>query len=325
LYVDDFAHWYEAEYFDLELVAMLESYYGKLSIARGEKGIYVGVEYHYNYPDGSVALSMDKYLTKVFKDFNVQKGSATPTATDFMNINHESPRIDSKRFASGVMTVFYAALRVRKDVLFPITVLATRIVDAREDDLKKFTRVLRYLYETKDYVVVLRTRGTRLIFSVDASYAIHENSRSHSGLHVTLGGDVPPELGYGGPIFTRSNSQKLVALSSYEAELNAIHNNIMFVAPLRLFMSEIGYDQSKPSLLLQDNQATIHSILHGPSAGGRAAHVRVRINNLKEYCDGGELLPYWVATEEMSADGLTKAFSSVNSQPVLQRLLNNYR
>jgi hypothetical protein len=75
LYVDDFAHWYEADYFDQELIAMLESYYGKLTVAKGDKGIYVGVEYHYNYANGSVALSMDKYLTKVFKDFNVQKGS----------------------------------------------------------------------------------------------------------------------------------------------------------------------------------------------------------------------------------------------------------
>ena len=324
LYVDDFAHWYEDSRFDDKLIAVLEEHYGKLTVSKGDSGIYVGVEFDYNRQDRSVVLSMRKYLSKVLKDFNVQKGSPTPTSHDFMTLDESSPRVDSKRFASCVMTLFYLALRIRKDILFPITVLAMRIVDAREADLKKFTKLLRYLHETQHYVNVLRTRGTRLIFSIDASYAIHHNSRSHSGFHLTLGGDEPLELGYGGPIFCRSTVQKLVANSSFEAEVNAVHQNISYVSPLRMFMSELNFDQEQPSLLLQDNQATIHTFVNGPSLNSRAAHVRMRINNVKEYQDGGELEVRYDESGNMTSDPLTKCKSAVADAYCLQRLLNNY-
>jgi hypothetical protein len=324
LYVDDFAHWHEDKLFDKKLIAMLETHYGKLVISESDSGIYVGVEFDYNREDRSVVLSMNKYLSKVLKDFNVQKGSSTPTSHDFMTLDEDSPRIDSKRFASCVMTLFYLALRIRKDILFPITVLATRITDARESDLKKFTKLLRYLYETQSYVNVLRTRGTRLIFSIDASYAIHANSRSHSGFFLTLGGDDTLELGYGGPIFCRSTVQKLVANSSFESEVNAVHQNISYVAPLRSFMSELNFDQEQPSLLLQDNQATIHTLVNGPSLNSRAAHVRMRINNIHEYVVGGELEVRYAKSEDMVADALTKCHSATSHTSSLQRLLNNF-
>jgi hypothetical protein len=320
LYVDDFAHWFEKEGFDRDLISMLESHYGKLTISKGDAGIYVGVEFDYNRRDKSVKLTMNKYLNKFFKDFSVDRGSRTPTSHDFMVVDESSPRIDSKRFASCVMTLYYLALRVRKDILFPITVLATRIVDAREHDLKKFTKLARYLFATQDYAVVLRPRGTKLVFIIDAAYLVHpSNSRSHTGFVLTMGRD---ETDYGGPIFCRSTVQKLIANSSFEAEANGVHQNISYVSPLRLFMSEIGIDQGEASLLGQDNKAAIHTYVNGPSASMKAAHVRMRINNVKEYIEGGELAVKYIKSEDMIADALTKCHSSIADGKALQRLLN---
>jgi len=130
------------------------------------------------------------------------------------------------------------------------------------------------------------------------------------------------EHDYGGPIFCRSVVQKLIANSSFEAEANGVHQNISFVSPLRLFLSEVGIDQQDPSLLLQDNQAAIHTYNKGPSASMKAAHVRMRINNVKEYIDGGELEVRYVKSEDMIADSLTKSHSAVADGKALQRLLN---
>jgi hypothetical protein len=265
---------------------------------------------------------MNKYVDKLLRDFNVQKGASTPVAADFMDRDLDSPRVDSKVFASGVMSLYYLALRVRKDLLFPITVLSMRIQDCREDDVSKMVRLYSYLYATRGQGVVLKTRGVTLVYSIDASYAIHDNARSHTGFYVTLGDGGPPPPGYGGPIHCKSVVQKLVTLSSFEAELNAIHQCVQYFYDFRVIMCDLGFDQLDPSILLQDNMATIQVVTNGPSVQSRSRHVNVRIFNVKQMVDWGMLTVVYQATEDMLADVLTKPFFSRASLGLLQRLLN---
>ena len=261
-------------------------------------------------------------LLPLISDYNIQKGSETPVGGDFMDIDPESPKVDSKVFASGVMSLYYLALRVRRDILFAVTYLSMRIQDAREKDMKKLMKIFRYIYATRDYHVILRCKGTTLVFYVDASYAIHHNARSHTGFYFTLSeGDVPRD-GFNSPIFGKSLVQKLVSLSSFEAELNAVHQIVQFFYLLRQFLQEIGFDQSLPSLLLQDNQATIHVMNHGPSQQSRSRHLNVRIWNLKQLVDTKMIKIIYVPTDEMLADALTKPYSARSSMIVLKRLLN---
>ena len=57
-------------------------------------------------------------------------------------------------------------------------------------------------------------------------------------------GFLPPH--YGGPIVVRSHVQKLVTLSSCEAELNAVHQYQHQFHYLRSLMTDFGFDQSLP-------------------------------------------------------------------------------
>jgi len=263
---------------------------------------------------------MKKYIDKLLKDFNVQSSSAMPTAGDFMDFNDSLPRVDSKVFASGVMSLYYLALRTRKDILFPITVLSTRIQHCNQRDVDKLIKLYKYVYGTQDYHVVLRCRGTTLLFSIDASYATHSNARSHTGLCISLcdGENVD----YGGPIHCKSVVQKLVTLSSFEAELNAIHQCIGYFYSLRQMLSELGFNQDTPSILLQDNQATMHVINNGPSSNSRSRHSNVRVFNLKQMVDWRVFKVVYQPTEEMISDVLTKSFSSRAAIPAMVRLLN---
>jgi len=322
LYVDDLAHFHEEPSMQESLMAVLSKSYGQLTAETGDIGIYIGVEYSYDRKEKSVRLTMSKYVNKLLADFNVQKGASTPTAGDFMERDESSPAVDPKVYASGVMSLYYLALRVRKDLLFPVTVLSMRIQDCRQDDVSKLARLYAYLFSTRCQGVVLKTRGVDLVYSIDASYATHLNGRSHTGFYVTLGDGGPPPDGFGGPIHCRSVVQKLVTLSSYEAELNAIHQSVQYFYDLRLLMSDLGFDQDKPSILLQDNQATIQVVTHGPSAQSRSRHVNVRIWNVKQMVDWGMLLIKYQSTDDMLADVLTKPFNSRASLGLLRRLLN---
>ena len=291
-----------------------------MTVEQGDSGIYIGIEYEYDRKDKSVKLSMNKYVTKLLKDFNVQSASAMPTAADFMEFDDTLPRVDSKVYASGVMSLYYLALRVRKDILYPVTVLSTRIQSCNQRDVDKLIKLYKYVYGTQDYHVVLRCRGTTLLFSIDASYATHANGRSHTGFCVSLCDGV--DLTYGGPIHAKSVVQKLVTLSSFEAELNAIHQCVGYFYALRLMLSELGFDQDSPSILLQDNQATIQVINNGPSLQSRSRHVTVRISNLKQLVDWAVLVVKYQSTDLMISDALTKSFSSRAALQFLKRLLN---
>jgi hypothetical protein len=323
LHVDDIAHFYELPKFQVELEAALTREYGPPTVQRGNSGTYLGVEYEYDRDDGSVRLTMKKYIDKLLAQYNVQKASATPASADFMDIDTESPRYDSKKFASLVMAIYYMAARVRKDILFHVTVLACRISDCRDSDLKKLNKIMRYLYGTRERGIVLRCRGTTLHFHVDAAYSIHANARSHSGLYVTLGGEELNPPGIGGPIFCRSVTQKLVTLSSFEAELNAVHQNVTHIPLFRSLMADLGFDQSGPSILFQDNQATILVIQRGQTFKGRSKHIDVRYFYIKELIDAGVIRVVYCPTALMLADALSKNMHSLVELVLLRSLCND--
>jgi hypothetical protein len=163
-----------------------------------------------------------------------------------------------------------------------------------------------------------------LHFYIDAAYAIHANARSHSGMYVTLGGDEYDPSSIAGPIFARSVSQKLVTLSSFEAELNAVHQKVMFITLFRSILSDLGFDQTKPSLLLQDNQATILVINRGQEFKGRSKHIDVRYFYITELIQSGVIQVVYCPTNEMIADGLSKNIHSQVDLHLLQSICNDF-
>jgi len=162
------------------------------------------------------------------------------------------------------------------------------------------------------------------MFSVDASYAVHSNSRSHSGLHVTLGGENDNDPRYGGPIWCRSLVQRLVSQSSFESEINAVHQMNESYIVMRSLMSDFGFDQSDPSILLQDNQATIGVLIRGSNFKGRAKHVNVRVHVAHQLQEAGAIVIVWVKSEDMQADALTKNMHGPTGAKSNERLQHDY-
>src|SRR5210317_2281983 len=68
-----------------------------------------------------------------------------------------------------------------------------------------------YLKRTKDFDLKLSTANMKLLkWHIDASYAVHNDLRSHTGRNFTMGK---------GTIYGKSSKQKLNVKSSTEAEL----------------------------------------------------------------------------------------------------------
>ena len=75
------------------------------------------------------------------------------------------------------------------DILLPVSFLCTRVREPTQDDLRKLKRVHRYLAGTADLPLRLSICDDYLFTAyVDASYAVHEDMKSHSGMVYTAGG-----------------------------------------------------------------------------------------------------------------------------------------
>jgi Reverse transcriptase (RNA-dependent DNA polymerase) len=329
IHVDDIFHVTDMEGAQALLVQTLTSKYGPPTMQEGDSGVFIGIEYQFNRRNHSVRLTMIKHVDKILAKHAISKGSRSPASVNFLEID-ESPRIPQNNFASTVMSLYFMAQRVRPDLLFPVTFMTTRITACNETDEKKLIKLLRYLFATRTRGIVLRPTGTRLIFAIDASYNILPRSRSAAGLHVTLGSisdqhDLDRSLPSSetGPVFFRCNILKQVSTSSFEAELNAVHLFRGWVLTSRQLLAEFGFNQDEPSLILQDNGATLLSLRRGRVFHGRSTAIDMRYYKQHEYQIDGILVFGRSSSDDIASDPLTKPMTSTKDQPKLARICND--
>jgi hypothetical protein len=88
-------------------------------------------------------------------------------------------------------------------------------------------------------------------------------------------------------------------------------------------MADLGFDQSGPSILFQDNQATILVIQRGQTFKGRSKHIDVRYFYIKELIDAGVIRVEYCPTALMLADALSKNMHSLVELVLLRSLCND--
>ena len=116
--------------------------------------------------------------------------------------------------------------------------------------------------------MILRSDGTgRLMWSIDGSFAVHEDFRSHTGITLTMGQ---------GAITSASTKQKINTRSSTETEIVSVDDGIGPVIWTVYFMQYQGY-RIKENIIYQDNKSAILMENNGrASAGKRSRHMNIK-------------------------------------------------
>ena len=92
---------------------------------------------------------------------------------------------------------------------------------------------MKYLNQTKTDVRVIACDNIENIFTwVDASFAVHNNMRSHTGGNMSFGWGV---------LHAKSSKQKLNTKSSTEAEVVGLSEYLPYNLWLLHFLNEQGY------------------------------------------------------------------------------------
>jgi len=97
------------------------------------------------------------------------------------------------------------------------------------DDYKKLTRTTRYLRATSGLEITLEADNpARINWWVGASFALHPNIQSHTGVVMTFGG---------GDFYESSTKKKLNTKRSTEAELVPVNNALPQVSSTTQFLN----------------------------------------------------------------------------------------
>ncbi|KAL9997937.1 putative RNA-directed DNA polymerase [Helianthus debilis subsp. tardiflorus] len=134
--------------------------------------------------------------------------------------------------------------------------------------------------------------------------------RSTSGYFTLVGGNL---------VTWRSKKQKVVALSSAEAEFRGIARGLTEVLWVRKLLTEIGFPQNKSNQILCDNKAAIQ-ISENPVQHDRTKHIEVDRNFIKEKIETGVIELPFVRSEDQLADILTKAVNGRTFSKCLGKL-----
>lgn len=285
------------------------------NIKKNRRLFYTGMTMDFESEPGHVLVSQEKFIEDLLESVDSDKVYSSPaTANLFVTQENQASHSaeDSRvppdvvtKFHSEVAKLLYLAKRTRPDILTTVSFLATRVQNPDSHDISKLNRVLGYLKSTSDYKLRLNANFKQVVAHVDASFAVHANAVSHTGVVITLGS---------GAVFAKSTKQRLVTKSSTEAELVGLSDGLSQIIWSRNFLQAQGFS-NEPAIVYQDNKSAMLLANKGTSASERSRHINIRYFFIKDKIDSGEVTIKYMSTSQIISDGLTKplhgaAFSS---------------
>jgi len=206
-----------------------------------------------------------------------------------------------------VAKLLYLAKRARLDILTIVTYLCTWVQHATIEDERKLARVLGYLKGTVGRALLLRKLSMKcmVVAYVDAAYALHSDSKSHTGVVIYVGGTL---------VYVASRKQKCMSKSPTEAELIALTDNLGLVELFQEFVEFVTKKKTQPPVVYQNCNAVVMLVTKG---GGklRTKHLRARMHLGKEMVDEEGNKVVYKSAEGMEADGFSKPYNPAKHKP----------
>lgn len=161
--------------------------------------------------------------------------------------------------------------------------------------------LLRYLKATQNHGIHYKAASStptipRLSTYFDAAYANSLNKKSYTGI---------VHLIHGSPVSWTSNKQRVVALSTCEAEYLAASMATQQTNWLRRPLWDLNTPEPSPTPLFIDNRAAI-LVANNTTPTKRRKFIDIRHHHLHGHIERGLIQPQHVPTQDNLADGFTK-------------------
>ena len=204
--------------------------------------------------------------------------------------------MDAVPYASAVGSLMYAMVSTIPDIAQAVGVVSRHLQNPGREHWAAVKWILRYLAGTTDYALCFGTNDLSLQGFVDADHAGDmDTGRSTTGYVFTFSGAA---------VSWMSQLQKVVALSTTEAEYMAITEATKEIMWLQNYLEELHLPQDA-STLWSDSQSAVH-LAKNAAFHSRTRHINRRYHFIRDALRNEELQLKKINGSENPADMLTK-------------------
>ena len=273
----------------------------------GQAKRILGIDIKRRRPD-VIMLSQKNYLVKVLQKFNMDKAKpvSIPLSPQFKLSKDLAPKTEQERsymdsvpFASGVGSLMYAMVCTRPDLAYAMSIISRFIADPGEEHWNALKWIFRYVKGTLDLGLIYKCKSQNkdeVVGYVDSDYAgCIDTRRSLTGYVFTV---------QGGCVSWKANLQKVVALSSTEAEYMAATEAIKEAIWLKGLTKELGFN-SDDLFVHCDNQSALH-LMKNPMFHERSKHIDIKLHFIRDVIASKEVQVKKIDTKHNPADMFTK-------------------
>ncbi|CAB4034655.1 Hypothetical predicted protein [Paramuricea clavata] len=286
---------------------------------RGDLNCFLGMQILRSHD--KITVDQTKYIETVLQEFNMSdcKAVATPGEVNLKLVksNEGKKLVDPKLYRSLVGSLLFIGKQTRPDILNIVNQLSRFLDKPDESHWKAAKRVLRYLKGTTDLrLTFLKNSSCDIVGDSDADWSGDLNDRkSTTGYYFKFEGN-------GGAISWEVKKQATVALSTAEAEYQAMAAAAQEAIYLRALLKDFGFPMEKATDIGEDNQSCI-KMCHNPVMHKRSKLIDTKLHFIRERVENKEIKIHYVPTEEMTADILTKSLPRVKVAKHRTVLLGN--
>ncbi|KAM6546251.1 hypothetical protein CsatB_026987 [Cannabis sativa] len=207
--------------------------------------------------------------------------------------------MDGIPYANCVGCLMYVMVCTRPDLAYAMSIVSRFVANPGQLHWEAVKWVMRYVKGSLNMGLIYKTTekgGCEVEGFIDSDYAgCIDTKRSLTGYIFTA---------LGGCISWKSNLQKVVALSSTEAEYMAATEAIKEALWLKGLSKELGFS-SEDMTIHCDNQSALH-LMKNPMFHDRSKHIDIKLHFITEIIANGEIKVKKISTEHNPADIFTK-------------------
>ena len=287
----------------------------------GELSWFLGIRVVRDRGAKKVWLCQDSYIDKITTRFHLEhhKPAHTPLPPDELPpYEGQATAQEIHAFQQRVGSINFPAVVTRPDIAQSASRLATFLCNPSPAHIAAADQTITYLNGTKtlaiEYSAPTLGDEQRIFFCAsDAAFADdRETRKSTSGYLYKL---------FGGPADWHSMKQKTVTTSSTEAELLALTYATKETIWWRRFFKHIGFNPGHELTVHCDNLQTIRLLTkENQKLATKLRHVDIHQHWLRQEVQAGRIRVNWLPTNEMPADGLTKALPRQRHEQFIKQL-----
>ncbi|KAI3523596.1 hypothetical protein L1887_01838 [Cichorium endivia] len=273
----------------------------------GLLSFYLGIEV--SQKETGISLKQEAYVRSILEKTRMMNCNPTKSPMEHklkLTKDGGGELVNPTEYRSIVGGLRYLT-HTRPDISFAVGIVSRFMEKPTEQHLQAVKGILRYVKGTLDHGLTY-TKGEGKVTITgysDSDLAMDVNDRkSTGGMAFYVNGNL---------VTWASQKQRVVALSSCEAEFMAATMAACQGIWLRRLLTEITKQKVPPVTLFVDNRSAL-DLMKNPVFHGRSKHIDIRYHFIRECVENGEITVNHVCSKEQKADILTKAMAKIKHE-----------